>query len=93
MTAMTPAHTIQRGCGKGRNPWKIREFLSSIPSGNGRSVSMTTIAELAETYPQVAQETIRGTRNHKRVLRVLENLGCPVEYLYGTAPGPMARTA
>lgn len=82
---MTPAITVQRGCGKGRNPWMIRAYLSAVVHGSKRGLSMTDVAAMAETYPQVAQETIRGTRNHKRVLTVLESLGCPREFLYGQA--------
>ena len=74
----TPAQVVQRGCGKGRDPWSIRRFLDE------KALNMSCIATMAKTYPQVAQETIRGTRNHKRVLEQLEKLGCPKEYLYGS---------
>ena len=77
--ASLPAATVQRGIGKGRQPWRIREYLSGIGK------TMTDVARTAETYPQVAQETIKGTRNHRRVLETLERLGCPREYLYGGA--------
>ena len=77
--ASLPAATVQRGIGKGRQPWRIREYLSGIGK------TMTDVARTAETYPQVAQETIRGTRNHRRVLEALETLDCPREYLYGGA--------
>ncbi len=74
---MTPAQIIQRGKGKGRDSWAIRAFLSA------QGLNMSSVARLAGTYPQVAQETIRGTRNNRRVLVVLETLGCPENYLYG----------
>lgn len=74
---MTPAkHTIQRGRGKGRNPWRIREFLDS----QGKKV--TGVAAEAGVKVHVVSNTIRGIRNHGRVLAVLEALGCPRELLY-----------
>lgn len=84
---MIPAQTIQRGKGKGRNPWQIRAFLSGV------GMNMTKVAERAETWPQVVQETVRGTRNHARTLKVLEDLGCPLEYLYGKNPHQVGRAA
>ena len=83
---MTPAISIQRGKGKGRDQWKIRAFLSTLIGPEGKTMSMSAVAVMAKTYPQVAQETIRGTRNHSRVLEVLEQLGCPRAYLYGEEP-------
>ncbi len=74
---MITAQTVQRGRGKGRNPWLIRAYLSSL------GMNMSQLAERAETWPQVAHETVRGTRNHGRTLEVLEKLGCPRAYLYG----------
>ena len=85
----TPAITIQRGRGKGRDFWGIRSWLSTVccvvtPGEDPKNgLSMSDVAILADTYPQVAQETIRGTRNHYRVLAVLEKLGCPDSLLYG----------
>lgn len=89
---MTPANVVQRGRGKGRNPWKIREFLGGHVSECGRALNMSDVARLAKTYPQTARETITGMRNHKRVLEVLENMGCPREYLYGE-PATIRRAA
>ncbi len=76
---------FQRGSARGRDPWAIRAFLDTIQTEEGRPFNMSTVARLANTYPQVAQETIRGMRNHGRVLAVLEILGCPREYLYGAS--------
>ncbi len=74
---MTPANqTIQRGRGKGRDQWEIRKFL------NGLGLTMTAVAKKANTYPPVVTDTLRGVRNHGRVLAVLEELGCPKELLY-----------
>lgn len=83
----TQATTIQYGCGKGRNPWAIREYLCSL------GLSMAEVGRMANTYPQVAQETIRGTRNHRRVLKALEDLNCPREYLYARAHKACERAA
>lgn len=90
---MIPAQIIQRGKGKGRNPWRIREFLSTLKKDDGSAMNMSDVARMAATWPQVAQETIRGTRNHTRVLDVLAKLGCPEEYLYGPAGETVGRAA
>lgn len=74
---MVSANIVQTGKGKGRSPWKIREFLSA------RGLNMSKVAEKAETWPQIVHDTVYGRRNHRRTLNVLENLGCPTEYLYG----------
>lgn len=84
---MITAQIIQRGIGKGRNPWLIRAFLS------GKGTNMSKVAKLAETYPQVVQETVLGFRNHRRTLNVLEKLGCPQEYLYGQHAHKAGRAA
>lgn len=82
---MTPANqTIQRGRGKGRDQWEIRRFLSEI------NLTMTAVAVKAETHLPVVTDTVRGVRNHGRVLQVLEDLGCPKEVLY---PQEYAREA
>ena len=75
----TPAITIQRGKGKGRKPWQVREWLA------GQGLNMAAVARIAQVHHNVVQETVRGTRNHNRVLAVLEELGCPSQYLYGEA--------
>ena len=74
---MNISYDIQSGIGKGRNPLLIRGFLAK------NRLNMSVIARMAETYPSIVQATIRGVRNHKRVLTILENLGCPTAYLYG----------
>lgn len=88
---MTPAISVQRGRGKGRNPWRIREFLSGVTYEEKEGLTMCDVARLAKVPPQVAQETIRGTRNHYRVLGVLESLGCPEELLYGRSAKTSAK--
>jgi trimethylamine:corrinoid methyltransferase-like protein len=72
----TPASTIQRGRGKGRDPWEIRKYLSSM------GLTMADVAVRAETYRPVVSDTVNGIRNHARTLAVLESLGCPLELLY-----------
>ena len=90
--ATTPATYVQRASGKGRDPWRIREFLAGIIV-DGKPLSMSAVARMAKTYPHVAQETVRGVRNHKDVLKVLETLGCPKEYLYGKSAAQGRRAA
>jgi hypothetical protein len=70
------AKSIQSGRGKGRNPWRIREYLADL------GLTMADVGRMANVQRQVAQETVRGTRNHRRVLEALEGLGCPSVYLY-----------
>ncbi|MDL2313367.1 hypothetical protein LJC36_00125 [Desulfovibrio sp. OttesenSCG-928-C14] len=79
------AMAIQRGIGKGRDPWGIRKWLSQTEYEDKKGLSMSDVARYSRVPPQVAQETIRGTRNHYRVLEFLEKLGCPDELLYGAA--------
>lgn len=73
---MTTAIAIQRGRGRGRNPWRIREFLDN------RGETVTSLAIRAKVDLARASDTIRGIRNHGRVLAELEKMGCPRELLY-----------
>jgi len=73
---MTTAISLQRGRGKGRNPWRIREFLDD------QGKNLTDVAAKAKARKNVVSDTIRGLRNHARTLKVLEALGCPQELLY-----------
>lgn len=70
------AVSLQRGSGKGRDPWAIRRWLS------GTGQNMADIARTVGTYNHVVSDTVRGLRNHKKVLAQLEKLGCPQELLY-----------
>ena len=91
---MIAAQLIQKGKGKGRDPWLIRAYLGTIKNPEtGRAMNMSAVAILAETYPQVVQETVKGIRNHERTLKVLEDLGCPYQYLYGENPNQVGRAA
>lgn len=77
------ARIVQRGSGKGRNPWRIREYLSSLKDEDGKIMNMSSVAKRARVKHNVVSDTVRGIRNHGRVLKALEDLGCPKEYLYG----------
>jgi hypothetical protein len=83
------ARTKQRGRGKGRDFWGIRKWLSAkrVEQENGtmRAPSMSWIARKAATDPSKARQTLMGVRNHRRVLKVLEDMGCPPRLLYGAA--------
>jgi hypothetical protein len=73
---ITPATIVQRGSGKGRDPWLIRRWLAA------RGLNMANIAVMARTRKCVVSDTIRGVRNHHRVLKQLDDLGCPTALLY-----------
>lgn len=63
------------GPGKFRDPWAIRRFLSE------RGLNMSALARALEISPQAVQETVRGTRNTRKVLARLLEMGCPHEVL------------
>lgn len=69
---------LQRGDGKGRDPWAIRKWLAATPARD-----MAGVMRLAgvKHHHQVS-DTVRGGRNDRRVLKALEELGCPEELLY-----------
>ena len=71
-----PASMVQRGIGKGRDPWLIRRWLC------GLGLTMNDIAARANAKRQTVGDTVRGMRNHRRTLEALEMLGCPRELLY-----------
>jgi hypothetical protein len=71
-----PAHIIQSGRGKNRDPWLIRRYLDSI------GLTMKDVAAMVRTPHNVVSDTVRGVRNHKRTLDCLESLGCPLSILY-----------
>ena len=73
---MTTAIAIQKGRGKGRNPWRIREFLDN------RGENLVSLAAKARARKNVVSDTVRGLRNHARTLEALEAMGCPQELLY-----------
>lgn len=74
---VTSAWLVQRGIGKGRDPWAIRKFLGE------RGLTMAGEARKVNIKPHAAWETVRGIRNDKKFLKHLEALGCPKEFLYG----------
>ena len=81
--------TIQTGSGKGRDPWAIRRHLATITIVVGgethHGVSLRLVAQLANTYPNAVCDTVKGIRNHKETLRVLEEeLNVPRKLLYPT---------
>lgn len=68
--------SLQRARGKGRNQWVIRAYLDS------KGLNMSDLADKAQVHHHIVGETLRGLRNHGRVLKELERLGCPKEILY-----------
>jgi transcriptional regulator with XRE-family HTH domain len=61
--------------GKNRQPWRIREFL------DGRGLSMADVGREIGVAKHIMSETVRGIRNHRRVLSKLRELGCPEKFL------------
>ncbi len=79
---MSTATQLQRGCGKGRNHWRIREFLAGVEDPQGKPLNITSLAALARTRKSTVSDTLKGLRNHRRTLTVLERLGCSRDLLY-----------
>ena len=71
------AQAIQRGIGRGRDPFLIRRFLAE------RGLKQGDFSRLVGISDSVTSDKLRGIRNNRRVLQALENMGCPSAYLYG----------
>ncbi|MFV0423512.1 helix-turn-helix domain-containing protein [Oleidesulfovibrio sp.] len=63
------------GAGIHRQPFRIREFLDA------RGLSMADVARQLGVSAQAVSATVRGRRNHRKVLEALRDMGCPVEVL------------
>lgn len=63
------------GAGRKRHPWEIRKWLDF------QGLNIADIARAAETCHPTASRTIKGIANNRAVLTVLQDLGCPLEYL------------
>lgn len=63
------------GAGKGRKPFRIREFL------DGEGTNMAQVARKVGVSRQVVQATVRGQRNNRKVLGHLKAMGCPLTFL------------
>ncbi|WP_027181636.1 helix-turn-helix domain-containing protein [Oleidesulfovibrio alaskensis] len=63
------------GAGIHRQPYRIREFLDA------RGLSMTDVARQVGVSPQAVAATVRGRRNHRKVLKALLEMGCPADVL------------
>ena len=84
---MRKKHNIQRGSGIGRSPWPLRDWIEK------KGLTVTGVADMAEVKCFVVSHTLRGYRNHGRVLVVLEALGCPKKLLYPHEYGDAERAA
>ena len=73
---VTPAITLQRGCGKGRDPWDLDRFI------RGKGLKKIHIARQLAKHHNIISETFTGVRNDRAVLQYLESLGCPQKLLY-----------
>jgi hypothetical protein len=72
--------SLQRGAGKGRNHFHIKEWLAGI------GLIPQRVAEMSGKNHGVVGDTMRGLRNDKAVLQCLEGLGCPKDLLYPKNP-------
>lgn len=63
------------GVGRDRMPFRIREFLAN------KRTNMTKIAEELGISHQVVQATVKGIKNNRKVLGLLQDMGCPEKYL------------
>lgn len=63
------------GSGKFRQPFRIKEFLA------GKGINMSHIARELGVHHSLVGYTVKGTKNNKKVLKHLLDLGCPKEYL------------
>ena len=63
------------GAGRLRRPYLIREYLAK------KNLSMSAISKDIGVSAVLVGETIKGTRNNKRVLNHLKKIGCPSEFL------------
>ncbi len=63
------------GAGAGRDPWVIRRHLDL------KNTNMSQIAKKLQLSPAMVQQTVKGSKNNRRVLAMLRELGCPVEAL------------
>ncbi|WP_051694172.1 helix-turn-helix domain-containing protein [Desulfohalovibrio reitneri] len=63
------------GSGRERRPWDIRRWL------NNQGYTIKDLAGELGVTPSAVSHTIRGARNHRKVLELLRHLGCPTKYL------------
>lgn len=63
------------GPGRHRKPYRIREYLDA------KGMNMADIARELGVSIQAVSATVRGSRNHRRVLAALRDLGCPLDAL------------
>lgn len=63
------------GAGRKRKPYRIREFLDA------KGKSLTDLARELGVTVQAVSTTVRGSRNHRKVLKALRDMGCPLDAL------------
>ena len=63
------------GAGRNRKPYRIREFLDA------EGKNMADIARDLGVTIQAVSATVRGSRNHRKVLVALRDMGCPLDAL------------
>lgn len=76
---------LQKGCGKGRDPWSIRKWLAGTTLENMVGLARAAGQRYGDgrpVHPNQVSETLSGLRNDKRVLNTLEDYGCPSALLY-----------
>lgn len=65
----------RQGAGLHRKPFQIKEWALK------NAIRFNVIAKRAEVSPEMVSRTIHGNKNNRKVLTVLRDLGCPVDYL------------
>lgn len=63
------------GVGVGRDYYGIKKWLDD------NRLTAKAVAEKAGVHPSAVSDTLRGVRNHRRILLTLRAMGCPDEIL------------
>jgi phage portal protein BeeE len=63
------------GAGEGRDYWAIKQWL------NANKITLNDIALAEGVTPAIVSQTIRGTRNTRRVIKQMLTMGCPAEII------------
>lgn len=58
-----------------RNGREIRSWMV------GKGITVVKVAQLAKAQQSHVSHTIYGNRNHRRTLKVLVDMGCPIRIL------------
>lgn len=68
-------YTVKTGAGRERDYFAIKAWMDK------KGISIKQFAEKIGVHRSTVSHTIRGARNHRKVLRELAILGCPIRIL------------